>query len=126
MCDAALPWQYGFQDGATPIQEAIVSLHDSIMFYLIVLGVLVFWMLSSTILSFGTNRLTHTHASHGTVIELIWTITPALILLAIALPSFRLLYLLDEVVLPGITIKVVGQLYGLTSYSLIKIIKGLK
>lgn len=118
LCDAALPWQYGFQDGATPIQEAIVSLHDSIMFYLIVLGVLVFWMLSSTILSFGSNRLTHTHASHGTVIELIWTITPALILLAIALPSFRLLYLLDEVVLPGITIKVVGhQWYWSYEYS---------
>lgn len=118
LCDAALPWQLGFQDGATPIQEAIVSLHDSIMFYLIVLGVLVFWMLSSTILSFGNNRLTHLHSSHGTVIELIWTITPALILLAIALPSFRLLYLLDEVVLPGITIKVVGhQWYWSYEYS---------
>jgi len=108
-CDAALPWQLGFQDGATPIQEAIVSLHDSIMFYLIILAVLVFWMLSSTILTFGQNRLTHLHSSHGTVIELAWTISPAFILLAIALPSFRLLYLLDEVVLPGITIKAVGH-----------------
>ena len=39
--DAALPWQLGFQDSATPIHEAIVSLHDSIMFYLIVITVLV-------------------------------------------------------------------------------------
>jgi hypothetical protein len=91
LCDAALPWQLGFQDGATPIQEAIVSLHNYIMFYLIILGIIVFWMVSSTLLSFGANRLTDLEHSHGTVIELLWTITPAFILLAIALPSFRLL-----------------------------------
>ena len=44
-----------------------------------------------------------------TLIELIWTITPAIILIAIAFPSFRLLYLLDEVISPTITIKVVGH-----------------
>jgi cytochrome c oxidase subunit 2 len=76
LCDAALPWQFGFQDGATPIQEAIVSLHNSIMFYLIILGILVFWMVISTLLSFGGNRLTDLEHSHGTVIELLWTITP--------------------------------------------------
>jgi heme/copper-type cytochrome/quinol oxidase subunit 2 len=43
-----------------------------------------------------------------TIIELIWTITPALILIAIAFPSFRLLYLLDEVTSPTVTIKVTG------------------
>jgi cytochrome c oxidase subunit 2 len=69
--DAALPWQLGFQDGATPVQEAIVSLHDSIMFYLIIITVLVFWMLTSTMLSFGSKKITHLHSSHGTVIELI-------------------------------------------------------
>lgn len=47
-----------------------------------------------------------------TLIELIWTITPALILIAIAFPSFRLLYLLDEVISPTITIKVVGLFIG--------------
>lgn len=53
-----------------------------------------------------------------TLIELIWTITPALILIAIAFPSFRLLYLLDEVISPTITIKVVGhQWYWSYEYS---------
>ena len=57
-----------------------------------------------------------------TLIELIWTITPALILIAIAFPSFRLLYLLDEVTSPTITIKVTGLLTnGLKSYILNKI-----
>ena len=53
-----------------------------------------------------------------TLIELIWTITPALILIAIAFPSFRLLYLLDEVISPTVTIKVVGhQWYWSYEYS---------
>ena len=53
-----------------------------------------------------------------TLIELIWTITPAFILIAIAFPSFRLLYLLDEVISPTITIKVVGhQWYWSYEYS---------
>ena len=52
-----------------------------------------------------------------TLIELIWTITPALILIAIAFPSFRLLYLLDEVISPTITIKVTGFFFcGLKLY----------
>ncbi len=93
--DAALPWQLGFQDSATPIHEGIVELHDAIMYYLIVICILVFWMLSSVLLTFGPNRIPDTHSSHGTLIELVWTVTPALVLLAIALPSFRLLYLMD-------------------------------
>lgn len=56
-----------------------------------------------------------------TLIELIWTITPALVLIAIAFPSFRLLYLLDEVISPTITIKVTGFFKnGLKSYILNK------
>ena len=116
--DAALPWQLGFQDSATPIHEGIVELHDAIMYYLIIICILVFWMLSSVMLTFGPNRIPDTHSSHGTLIELVWTITPALVLLAIALPSFRLLYLMDEIVLPGLTLKVVGhQWYWSYEYS---------
>ena len=65
--------------------------------------------------------ISHKYLNHGTLIELIWTITPALILIAIAFPSFRLLYLLDEVISPTITIKVVGfSLGGLKLYILNK------
>jgi cytochrome c oxidase subunit 2 len=66
-------------------------------------------MLTSVLATFGPNRIPDTHSSHGTLIELLWTITPALVLLAIALPSFRLLYLMDEIVFPGLTLKVVGH-----------------
>ena len=69
----------------------------------------------------GGKKGTLSLASQGqgeTLIELIWTITPALILIAIAFPSFRLLYLLDEVISPTITIKVVGhQWYWSYEYS---------
>ena len=49
------------------------------------------------------------YSSHGTLIELIWTITPALILILIAFPSFKLLYLIDEVISPTLTVKAIGN-----------------
>jgi len=62
--------------------------------------------------------ISHKFLIHGTTIELIWTITPALILVGIAIPSFKLLYLMDEVIDPAITIKVVGhQWYWSYEYS---------
>ena len=70
--------------------------------------------------SFNTKNspIVHKYLNHGTLIELIWTITPAFILIAIAFPSFRLLYLLDEVISPTVTIKVVGhQWYWSYEYS---------
>ena len=64
------------------------------------------------------SAIVYKYLNHGTLIELIWTITPALILTVIAFPSFRLLYLLDEVTSPTITIKVVGhQWYWSYEYS---------
>ena len=118
--DASYPWQIGFQDGATPSFEGIVELHDSIFFYLIVISILVFWMLGSVLLHFNSNRvqIVHKYHNHGTLIELVWTITPALLLIAIAFPSFKLLYLMDEVISPSMTIKVAGhQWYWSYEYS---------
>ncbi len=104
-------WQIGFQDGATPTQEGIVELHNTIFFYLIVIFALVFWVITSVVVNFGNNKtsIVHKYANHGTAIELIWTITPALVLVAIAFPSFQLLYIMDEVISPSITVKVSGH-----------------
>jgi len=118
--DAPQPWDIGFQDSAAPGFTGIIELHNTLFFYLIIICVGVFWVLGSVIYYFNFNKspIVHKYLNHGTLIELIWTITPALILIAIAFPSFRLLYLLDEVISPTMTIKVVGhQWYWSYEYS---------
>jgi cytochrome c oxidase subunit 2 len=95
--DAAQPWQFGFQDSAAPGFTGLVTLHNAIGFYLIVISVSVFWVLFSIGYNYNSNKnpFAYKYLTHGTVLELIWTITPAIILIAIAFPSFRLLYLMD-------------------------------
>ena len=117
--DAPQPWQVGFQDGASPINEGIAELFHSVFFYLIVIVVGVFWAIYSVVKNFHQSRspIIH-HFSHGTVIELVWTISPALLLVAIAFPSFKLLYLTDEVFTPSMTVKAAGhQWYWSYEYS---------
>jgi cytochrome c oxidase subunit 2 len=118
--DVAEPWQLGFQDSASPSFQGLITLHNTIGFYLIVISFGVFWILASTIYYFNSknSQIVYKYLNHGTFIELIWTISPAFILIAIAFPSFRLLYLLDEVISPTITIKIVGhQWYWSYEYS---------
>lgn len=118
--DAPEPYQISFQDGASPGFQGIVDLHDSIFFYLVLISIGVFWILGSIVLNFSAKKspITYKYSNHGTLIELIWTISPAFILMAIAFPSFRLLYMLDEVISPAITIKVAGhQWYWSYEYS---------
>ena len=118
--DAPQPLQLGFQDIAAPGFTGIVELHNTSFFYLVVICVSVFWVIGSIMYYFNNNNspIVHKYLNHGTLIELIWTITPAFILIAIAFPSFRLLYLLDEVISPTVTIKVVGhQWYWSYEYS---------
>jgi cytochrome c oxidase subunit 2 len=118
--DSPEPWAIGFQDGVSPGYTGIIELHDNIFFYLVVIAILVFWMLGSTIYYFNYDKtkITHKYLVHGTLIEILWTIFPAIVLLAIAIPSFRLLYILDEVTLPTITVKVTGhQWYWSYEYS---------
>lgn len=122
--DMPEPWLIGFQDGVSPGYTGIIELHNNIFFYLVVIAILVFWMLGSTIYYFNYDKtkITHKYLVHGTLIEILWTIFPAIVLLAIAIPSFRLLYILDEVTLPTITVKVTGFLTdGPKSYIINKI-----
>jgi cytochrome c oxidase subunit 2 len=123
LLDAPKPWGIYFQDSASPSFEGIVELHDQILFYLIVVIIGVSWVLASVLRNFNSNsvvlstnnenyrstKIVHKYANHGTLIELIWTITPALVLVAIAFPSFKLLYLMDEVLDPAMTIKAIGH-----------------
>lgn len=115
--DYAESWQLLFQDPATPIMEGIINLHHDIMFILIIIAVLVAWMLYRCIALF-TNNKTPQDFTHGETIEIIWTITPSLILMIIGVPSFTLLYSMDEVIDPSVTIKAIGhQWYWSYEYS---------
>lgn len=93
--DAPEPWQISFQDSSSKTMEGIEQLHDDIFMYLTILLVLVGWILVASLIRFKNNKLSAKFMSHGTILELIWTISPAGVLLAIAFPSFRLLYLMD-------------------------------
>jgi len=110
-CDAPRPWGVYFQDSASPQMEALVELHDNIMFYLVIILFGVAWILISIIRSYVSSKslISDTYLNYGTLIELIWTITPALILILIAFPSFKLLYLMDEVTDPSLTVFVEGH-----------------
>lgn len=117
--DGALPWQYGIQDPATPVAEGIIHFHHDLMFILVFVVVFVSWMLGRAVYHFSHEKNPKSDGVvHGTVIEIVWTIIPALILMVIAVPSFALLYSVDEVVDPSLTVKIVGhQWYWSYEYS---------
>ena len=110
-CDAPHPWGLYFQDSATPQMEGLVELHNNIMFYLAIILFGVGWIIISIIRTYTSDKspISHKYLNHGTLIELIWTITPALILILIAFPSFKLLYLMDEVSDPAMSVLVEGH-----------------
>nr|YP_010593030.1 cytochrome c oxidase subunit II [Aparapotamon huizeense]WAB69697.1 cytochrome c oxidase subunit 2 [Aparapotamon huizeense] len=104
----------GFQDSASPLMEQLIFFHDHIMLILILITTFVGFLLSALFLNTYINR----YMLENQTIELIWTTIPALILIFIALPSLRLLYLLDEVNYPMITLKTIGhQWYWSYEYS---------
>jgi len=105
-CDAPRPWGLYFQDSASPQMEAIIELHNYVMYYLIFILIAVMWIIITMVFKFISNKFSNTYLVHGTTIELIWTTTPAYILILIAFPSFRLLYITDDVTDPEMSLKV--------------------
>jgi cytochrome c oxidase subunit 2 len=118
-CDAPEAYQLGPQDPATSIAEGMLSFHNYLMFFVILIGTVVVWMLYYLIKNFDqeVNKIS-TKFTHSSLLEIIWTIIPAIILVLIAIPSFSLLYSLDELIDPSVTLKVVGhQWYWSYEYS---------
>ncbi len=111
--DASRSYAMGFQDPCSNNMVAMIDLYDNIMFYLIIILTLVTWLLISCF-----NTKDHLkYLSHGNLIEVIWTITPAIILWLIGLPSLKLLYIMDEILDAEITVKATAaQWYWQYSY----------
>jgi cytochrome c oxidase subunit 2 len=129
VADVAEDWQIGFQDPATPIMQGIIDLHHDLFFFLVIVCVFVFWILSRTIYLFlesipevseENSKRAETlsgeffyrlpsRMTHHTNLEIIWTVIPSIILLLVAIPSFSLLYAMDEIVNPSLTVKIIGR-----------------
>ena len=106
--------QLGFQDAASPLMEELIFFHDHAIIILVIIISLVGYAAISLILNSFTSR----SLVEGQEIETIWTIIPAVILVFLALPSLRLLYLLDEVGDCSLTLKSIGhQWYWSYEYS---------
>nr|WMQ72177.1 cytochrome oxidase subunit II [Okanagana arctostaphylae] len=102
------------QDATSPLMEQLIFFHDHTLVILIVITVIVGYMMSTLFLNNMIDRL----LLEGQLIEFFWTLLPAMTLIFIALPSLRLLYLLDEVNNPSLTIKIIGhQWYWSYEYS---------
>nr|YP_009250651.1 cytochrome c oxidase subunit II [Heterotermes cf. occiduus 3.15.2AUS]AMX22980.1 cytochrome c oxidase subunit 2 [Heterotermes cf. occiduus 3.15.2AUS] len=102
------------QDGASPIMEQLVFFHDHVLMIMLMITTTVSYMMAILIRSKQTSRF----MLEGQMIETTWTIAPAIILVFIAMPSLRLLYLMDEIHNPALTLKAVGhQWYWSYEYS---------
>nr|YP_009532912.1 cytochrome c oxidase subunit II [Mantispa japonica]AYG51247.1 cytochrome c oxidase subunit II [Mantispa japonica] len=102
------------QNSASPLMEQLTFFHDHTLLILTMITILVGYLMMTLFLNKFTNRF----LLEGQTIEIIWTILPAITLIFIALPSLRLLYLLDEIDNPSITLKTIGhQWYWSYEYS---------
>ncbi len=113
-----LPWQYGFQPSATPAMEMVGDLHHFLMLIMSGVVVVVVGLLAYVCLRFNAkaNPVPATF-SHNVLIEIIWTIVPVILLVIIAIPSFRTLHYIEKIPKADLTIKVVGyQWYWHYSY----------
>jgi cytochrome c oxidase subunit 2 len=121
--------QMGFQDPATPIMEGIIDFHQDLMCVIIIVSVFVLWLLYRIITThdvvqdemqparqhltylWSTARFDWMEISrrHHSMLEFVWTLVPCFILICIAIPSFALLYAMDEIVYAVLTLKIIGR-----------------
>lgn len=108
--DSAMMFQLGFQDPATTTMEGIFLFNLHLLFVIIGIVIIVSWLLFLVLKNFM--ELTNSkikNFTHSNIIEIVWTSLPAFILLSLASPSFSLLYSLDEISNPELTLKIIGH-----------------
>src|ERR1700740_3592181 len=103
-------WEMGMQAPATPVKDRLSAFHDELLVIITLITIFVLGLLLYVILRFNHRRNpVPTRTSHNTIIEMLWTVVPVLILVIIAIPSFKLMYYMDRVPNPDMTIKVTGH-----------------
>lgn len=103
-------WQFGFSESVTSVMDDVVHLHDKIILPIIVaISVFVLFLLIYSLIKFRSSKNPiPSKTSHNTLIEVLWTLIPCVILVVIAVPSFRLLYKQDIIPKSDVTLKVTG------------------
>ncbi|HUC10809.1 MAG TPA: cytochrome c oxidase subunit II [Stellaceae bacterium] len=104
------PWELGMQPPATPVKDRLNAFHNELLVIIFLIAGFVMALLLYVILRFNHRRNpVPSHFSHNPVIEVLWTVVPVLILVIIAIPSFKLMYYMDRIPHPDMTIKVTGH-----------------
>lgn len=107
---APQPWEMNFQPAATPIAEQAHLFHTRLLWVISAISAFVLALLIYVIVRF--NAKAHpvpTKTSHNTLVEVLWTVIPVLILVGISIPSFKLMYAADRIENPEMTIKAIGN-----------------
>ena len=110
LADLPRNWQMGMQPAASPVQRDIHSLHNLVLVIITVITIFVGALLAYVIWRFSADKNPNpSQTSHNTVLEVAWTVIPVLILVVIAIPSFRLVYFQDRTQEADMTVKVTGR-----------------
>jgi len=104
------PWQLGFQKGATPVMDDIIWFHDFLLWLITAIALFVLVLLVIVVVKFNArSNPVPSRTTHNTTIEVIWTVVPVLILVSIAVPSFRLLFYQLNMPNADLTVKATGK-----------------
>nr|YP_009688037.1 cytochrome c oxidase subunit II [Arnoglossus tenuis]AKA95092.1 cytochrome oxidase subunit 2 [Arnoglossus tenuis] len=101
----AHPSQLGLQDAASPLMEELLHFHDHALMIVLLISTMVLYIIIAMVTAKFTDKL----ILDSQEIEVIWTVLPAIVLIMIAMPSLRLLYMMDEVNVPQMTVKALGH-----------------
>jgi cytochrome c oxidase subunit 2 len=104
------PWQLGMQQSASPVMDDIVWFHDFLLWIIAAVAAFVLLLLLIVMVRFNARaNPTPSKTTHNTLLEVLWTVVPVLILVAIAVPSFRLLFLQLSIPPADLTVKATGR-----------------
>ncbi len=104
------PWQLGFQQSASPVMDDVIWFHDFLLWLITAIALFVLVLLIVVIVRFNAKaNPTPSKTTHHTMLEVAWTLVPVIILVAIAVPSFKLLFLQQTIPPADLTIKATGK-----------------
>jgi cytochrome c oxidase subunit 2 len=110
LADQPRAWELNFQEAQSPVMERVVAFHDLLLIIITLITLFVLALLVAVIVKF--NEKDHpvpSKTTHNGLLEFLWTAIPVVILVVIAIPSFRLLYFMDKTEQPDLTLKIIGH-----------------